>query len=104
MDDPRERRQEELYIPLDDPPAHLLVYGMPSSGKTTFLLTLALSLAMDHTPEEVHLYALDFGARALNVLSAFPHTADVIARGETEKVVRLFRWFAGRGRAPSAAF
>ncbi|RMG62989.1 MAG: type VII secretion protein EssC [Chloroflexi bacterium] len=92
MDDPRERRQERLYIPLDDPPTHLLVYGMPSSGKTTFLLTLALSLAMDHTPEEIHLYALDFGARALSVLREFPHTADVIARGETEKVVRLFRW------------
>lgn len=92
MDDPRERRQERLYIPLGDPPAHLLVYGMPSSGKTTFLLTLALGLIMDHTPEEVHLYALDFGARALNVLSAFPHTADVIVRGEAEKVVRLFKW------------
>ncbi|MDW8395794.1 MAG: type VII secretion protein EssC [Anaerolineae bacterium] len=91
MDDPRNRLQEPLRIPLGNPPAHLLVYGMPSSGKTTFLLTLALSLVMDHTPEEVNLYALDFGARALAVLTSFPHTADVILRGEAEKVIRLFR-------------
>lgn len=91
MDDPRNRVQEPLRISLGDPPAHLLVYGMPSSGKTTFLLTLAVSLLVEHTPEEVNLYALDFGARALGPLLAFPHTADVIFRGESEKVMRLFR-------------
>lgn len=91
LDDPRNRRQDPLRIPLGDPPAHLLVYGMPSSGKTTFLLTLAVSLTIEHTPEEVNLYVLDFGARALSVLTAFPHTADVILRDDSEKVVRLFR-------------
>lgn len=91
VDDPRNRLQEPLHIPLGNPPAHLLVYGMPSSGKTTFLLTLAISLVLDHTPEELNIYALDFGARALTVLASFPHTADVIQRGEAEKVTRLFR-------------
>ncbi|MCS6909560.1 MAG: type VII secretion protein EssC [Anaerolineales bacterium] len=91
MDDPRNRLQEPLCIPLGEPPAHLLVYGMPSSGKTTFLLTLAVSLLLDHTPEEVNLYVLDFGARALGVLNEFPHTADVIFRGDREKVERLFK-------------
>lgn len=90
VDDPAHRRQVPLRM--DFPPAgNLAVYGAPGAGKTTVLLTLALSLASEHTPADVHLYLLDFGGQALASLAALPHVGGVVLGDEEEKLVRLLR-------------
>jgi S-DNA-T family DNA segregation ATPase FtsK/SpoIIIE len=42
------------------------------------LLTLATSLALSHAPDDLRIYCLDFGTRALRPLSAFPHCAGIV--------------------------
>ncbi|WP_019120056.1 FtsK/SpoIIIE domain-containing protein [Brevibacillus massiliensis] len=88
-DDLAGQRQEPLMLPLEE--GHLPVYGMPGTGKTTFVQTLLVSLALQHSPEDVHFYILDFG-RMLRDLARLPHVGAVILDEESDKVKRLFRF------------
>lgn len=91
LDDPAHQAQEPLRVPLGRE-GHLAVYGAPGTGKTIFLQTLALSLALTHSAQDVHLYLLDFGGRALSALSGLPHVGGVIAADEQERMTRLMRF------------
>jgi len=90
LDDPAHQHQGPLRIPLGRE-GHLAVYGAPGTGKTTFLQTLALSLALTHTAQDVHLYLLDFGGRNLSALAGLPHVGGVILADEQERMTRLMR-------------
>jgi DNA segregation ATPase FtsK/SpoIIIE, S-DNA-T family len=70
---------------------NLIVYGIGGSGTTTALSSLGLSLARLHSPDDVHLYALDFGAGELGALERLPHVGAVIAANERERQTRLIR-------------
>lgn len=56
-----------------------VVCGGPTSGKTTFLLTAAISLIHQYSPERVRMYFVDGGSGALKSLEKFPHTARTIS-------------------------
>jgi DNA segregation ATPase FtsK/SpoIIIE, S-DNA-T family len=90
VDDPAHRRQAPLRMDLPRS-GNLAIYGAPGAGKTTVLLTLAVSLACEHAPSDVHLYLLDFGGQALASLTALPHVGGVVLGDEEEKLVRLLR-------------
>jgi S-DNA-T family DNA segregation ATPase FtsK/SpoIIIE len=81
--------QEPLSIPLNE--GHLSVYGMPGTGKTTFVQTMLLALALDHSPEEVHMYVLDFG-HMFRDFENLPHMGSIIRDDEPDRVKRLFRF------------
>jgi len=53
--------------------AHVLISGTTGSGKTALLRTIAVSLALGHTPEEVRLLCLDPKGRAFRALVGLPH-------------------------------
>lgn len=85
---------------------NLLLFGLAGSGTTTALASIALSLAAGATPDELHLYVLDFGAGALVPLQGLPHTGAVITAAEGERQRRLVRWLRDeldRRRALGAA-
>jgi len=65
---------------------HVVILGAPSSGKTTMLKTLILSLAMTSSPEDAWFYILDFGGRTMNVFEEMPHTGAVIKPEEEDKI------------------
>jgi len=57
---------------------HLIIVGSPSAGKTTALLTIATSLALFNSPNQINFYALDCGNQnSLAVLKNFPHVAKI---------------------------
>lgn len=67
----------------------IAVFGTSGSGKTTLLRTLAASLAMAYSTDEVHLYGIDAGGRALTPISRLQHCGDVVYREETDRLRRL---------------
>ena len=97
VDDVYNRTQEPLWMHLNADvkeqrrDGHALIIGAPGSGKTMFLRTLALSQALLHPPDRLHLYFLSFTGGGLNDLSDLPHAERVIHGTETERVRRLFR-------------
>lgn len=67
-----------------------VVCGGPTSGKTTFLLTAAISLIHQYTPERVRMYFIDGGSGALKSLGKFPHTARTLnAHMQPEDCVKI---------------
>ncbi|WP_129629703.1 FtsK/SpoIIIE domain-containing protein [Candidatus Oscillochloris fontis] len=73
---------------------HTIIYGASGWGKSTFLRTLAISLAASHSPNYLHLYLLDLGGRGFGVLRKLPHVGAVITPDEEayeERVNQLVR-------------
>ncbi len=89
LDDPARQDQRVAGIDLGRV-GHLVVYGMPGSGKTTALRTMVASLASRLSARDLHVYALDFGNRGLRPLEALPHCGGVVNGEEGERVARLF--------------
>lgn len=70
---------------------HVGLYGASCTGKTTFLQTLVYSMVCDYgyTPEELNLYAMDFGGRNLGYLADLPHTGSVVFADDENKLSEL---------------
>ncbi len=86
------RTQEQKSLTLDfDKTGHVGLYGASGTGKTTFLQTLVYSLVCEYgyTPEELNLYAMDFGGRNLGYLSKLPHTGGVVFADDESKLSEL---------------
>ena len=71
-DEPEWQRQRGFDLDLDTA-APVIVAGMARSGRSTLLLGLAARLIEQHSPADLHLYALDYGGRALSPLASLPH-------------------------------
>lgn len=56
------------------------------------LRSMITSLALNHSPEELSFYALDFGNNALGIFKDLPHFGAIIRTTETRRITRLFRW------------
>lgn len=81
----RTQQQKPLYIDFVKT-GSVALYGASGMGKTTFLQTLVYSMVCGYgyTPEELNLYAMDFGGRNLGYLQMLPHTGAVaFAEDET---------------------
>lgn len=70
---------------------HICVYGASGTGKTTFLQTLVYSMVCNYgyTPEELNIYAMDFGGRNLEYLSELPHTGGIVFSDDNAGVFEL---------------
>ncbi len=88
IDNPRSQSQYPLRINFSDD-GHLAVFGAPGTGKTTFLQTIAISLALTYSPEMLHLYMMDFGGGNLKLLQNLPHVGGVALADDEERVIKL---------------
>lgn len=89
LDNPDLQCQELMPIDLENN-GHFALFGSPGSGKTTALQTLVTSLCRDHTPEQVHIYLLDYAGRTFSIFEHMPHVGAVITNGENERLRRFF--------------
>lgn len=89
-DFPELQAQEPLRIQLTKA-GHLVVFASPGYGKSTFLQTVVMDLARTHTPEQMHVYLLDFGTNGLLPLKDLPHVADTFLVDDQEKISKLLR-------------
>lgn len=60
-------------------------------GKTTFLMTVLLSLAMQNSVDGLNLYILDYGNSGLILLNDLPHTADYLQEDDAEKLGKFMK-------------
>ncbi|HEY0537500.1 MAG TPA: type VII secretion protein EccCb [Actinoallomurus sp.] len=79
LDRPFERAPDVLRVDLS---AHLLISGPGGSGRSTLLTTLAVALALTHSPREAQVYCLDPDG-SLGALSGLPHVGAVVDDAET---------------------
>lgn len=94
-DDPSHQRQGMLCVPITSE-GNVVVYGSTGSGKAMFIEAMCYSLMRDHSPEEVNIYIMDFGAETLTAFAQAPHVGDVILSYETEKINNLFKLLIGK--------
>lgn len=84
------QEQTPLYIDFEKT-GHIALYGASGTGKTTFLQTLIYSMVCSYcySPEELNVYAMDFGGRNLGYLNNLPHVGGVVFADEDQKLVNL---------------
>jgi S-DNA-T family DNA segregation ATPase FtsK/SpoIIIE len=88
IDDPRSQSQYPLRLaPHED--GHFALYGAPGTGKTTFLQTVILSMALSYSPEQVNIYIKDFGGGSMGIFKDLPHLGGIAVSGEDEKIDKL---------------
>lgn len=87
LDNPEQQRQEPFILDLMKD-GHQIIYGAPSSGKTTFLQTAILSAAFSYTPAQLQFVVLDFGNWGMKIFDGLPHmliVADANDKGKLQK-------------------
>lgn len=89
-DDPATQKQGLLSLPISED-GNTIIYGATGSGKTILLNSLIYSLIIEHTPDEVNLYMLDFADETLNAFARAPHVGEVMLSSDSEKIARLFK-------------
>jgi len=90
-DDPINQHQGPFRLNLGKE-GHLVLYGSPGSGKTTFVQTLVTSLAMAHSPDQLHIYLVDALHGSLSLFKALPHVGGVISGEDSEPLRRLLQF------------
>ena len=93
-DDPNNQRQDIVTLNLTEA-GNSSIYGSSGSGKEMLLTTMIYSLISEHSPQELNIYALDFGAGTLTMFRNAPQVGDVILPSEDEKINNLFRMIEG---------
>ena len=89
-DIPQAQKQEAVSINLSKD-GHVLLYGSPGTGKTTFLQTAGMDLARKFSPKALTMYLMDFGTNGLAPLSKLPQVADTMLLDQAEKISKFVR-------------
>lgn len=90
VDIPEEQSQTAYVIDLLKD-GNVAFFAAAGYGKSTFLTSLILSLALQNSVEKLHFYICDFGNSALAALNGLPHTADYLTVDDAEKINKLMR-------------
>nr|WP_076389446.1 FtsK/SpoIIIE domain-containing protein [Vaginimicrobium propionicum] len=107
-DDPDKQRQ--YLTGWDTAEGNLLLVGIPGSGTTTALCSLALRIASTHDPADTNFLFLDLGNQGLKPLDALPHSRGYAGAGSINRelqtrtlrylIAELDRRVASPGRYP----
>ncbi|RFZ63035.1 ESX-1 secretion system protein EccCa1 [Mycobacterium marinum] len=87
FDDPIKHAQPMWTIDTAD--QNVLIIGGAQTGKSTAIKTLACSLALHNTPEQVQIYLVDYAGGGLGPLADLPHVGGVVTRAEPDAINRM---------------
>jgi len=90
IDIPEEQSQTTYSIDLIKD-GNIAFFAAPGYGKSVFLTTILLSLALKNSVKLLNFYICDFGNSALVPLGRIPHVSDYISVDDTEKMEKLMR-------------
>ncbi|MGG0240016.1 type VII secretion protein EssC [Bacillus rhizoplanae] len=90
LDQPELQAQTPLTLDISKD-GHVAVFSSPGYGKSTFLQSVIMDVARQHSPEHLHVYLLDFGTNGLMPLRALPHVADLVTLDQEEKCEKFLR-------------
>lgn len=82
-DNPSLQEQNVLKIDLDN---NIAIYGETGSGKENLITTILWSSIVEHSPQEVNYYIMDFGAETLRMFSKFPQVGEVVFQDDVNRV------------------
>lgn len=87
-DIPEQQEQKEYLVDLIKD-GNIAFFASAGYGKSMFLETAILSLAIKNSVDNLNFYICDFGNNALIPLNALPHTCDYITMDDTERLTKL---------------
>lgn len=90
VDDPVAQSQYALQLNLTA--GNMVVMGNAGTGQERFVEGAIYSLCMHHSPDDVHIYSLDFASETTRVFLKMPHVGDVMCSGDDEKITNFFNW------------
>jgi len=90
VDDTQNQSQPVLSLEIGEY-GHVAIYGLASSGKTTFIQTMIYSMALKYSPQYVNMYILDFAGRTMAYFNHLPHVGDVVFAEDEMKIKKLFK-------------
>lgn len=85
VDDPENQNQYNFVLDFAKD-GHQVLYGAPSTGKTTFLQTVLLSAVQTYTPEQLNFIVFDYGKRGMKILESLPHCITVADPSDEAKL------------------
>ena len=88
-DDPQNQRQEAFTVNFAKD-GNLILFGAPTTGKSTFLQTLVFGLMMKYSPAEATFYIVEYSARKFSVLENAPHIGGIIKDGDDNERIEKF--------------
>ena len=91
LDQPELQSQKPLTLDISKD-GHVAVFSSPGYGKSTFLQSVIMDVARQHSPEHLHVYLVDLGTNGLLPLKGLPHVADTITIDESEKCLKFVRF------------
>lgn len=94
VDAPEEQRQYPFVLDFMKN-GHQILYGAPSTGKTSFIQTVLTSAALLYTPEQVNFVILDYGSFILKTFEVLPHTLIAADPTDEEKVKKAGTFLKG---------
>ena len=95
LDNPAKQRQQAWLLDLNKGGGHIAVLGAPQSGRSTFLRTMAASVALTRTPRQLSMYGMDLSGGGLLRIEGFPHVGGVATRSHRDRLLRLLEELLG---------
>ncbi len=89
FDDPDNQYQGQYTVDLTN--ENVMIIGSSQSGKTNLLQNIIRSLSTKYTPDEVHLYIIDFASMVLKTFEGLNHVGGVVTSSEDEKLKNLMK-------------
>ena len=88
VDDPEHQRQLPLFLDLMSF-HHMALFGLASSGKSSFFRTMLYSLVMQYTPEDLNFYIVDLSGGVLSTFRNMPHCGAYLTKENESDFDRL---------------